>query len=90
MARIQFEITDAKKDKFKKIINNIDKVDMSVILRDFVTQWLEEQDKLADPGQKFIVVSLNSELYRTITDQAMHQQEDLAHLVREYLDSWAG
>lgn len=87
LPRINFEVREAEKKRFRKVLFSMD-VTMTEVLKDFLHQWLEEQDKLDAPNRDFLVIPLNSEAYREMADKAIREREDLVDLVREYLTSW--
>lgn len=61
---------------------------MAVVLRDFITQWLREQDNLGYPSRSFLVVGVDGELHRQTQDKARRDKGDPSNVVRASLVSW--
>ena len=88
MARIHFELTDADKDRFQRATRKLN-IEMSEVLRVFVSRWLNEHRRLDGHVGGFLIISLSEELYQTVMDKAMHKQKDISALVSEHLESWS-
>jgi len=87
MRRINFELSEADKDRFKKAVFAIES-NMTAVLREFLPQWCEQQETTDFRVPRFLVVGLDEELYRIGIDRTKAEKTTANQVVCDYLKRW--
>ena len=87
--RLYLDLSESEKERFQSAVGALGS-NMTAVIRAFVAQWSEQQEKVTSVSPRFFVICLEEELHRKVINRMQDDNTSINQVVNGYLERYVG